>query len=51
MKRQRAQQDSIYNAKNGGVGADAEGKSKYDDGGESGRLAKNANCVANVLPK
>ena len=49
--RQRAQNHGIYDAEDGGVGANTEGEGQDGDGGEGGILAERAQGVANVGEK
>ena len=49
--RKRAQQDSVDEAEDGGVGADAEGESENGDGGEAWRLAEHPQPESEVLKK
>src|SRR5207244_7464955 len=46
-----SQKDGIYNAENGGVGADAEGKSENRNGGEAGFVGQHAQAEAQILPQ
>ena len=46
---QRAQNDGIDHAEDGGVGADAEGQRERGDDGEAGTLAQGARGVAQIL--
>ena len=48
--RERSQQDSVDQAEDSGVRADAEGKGEDGDGGEPRRLAQHANGKAQILP-
>src|SRR5215470_8007787 len=49
--RQRAKESRVNQAKDGGVGADAEGEGKHGDGGEAGRFAEHAEGEAQILQK
>ena len=48
---QRAQQDRVDDAKDGGVGADAEGERDDRHGREAGVLRQHAQAVSHVLKK
>src|SRR5277367_3008520 len=49
FERERAQQDGVHDAEDGGVGADAEGKSEDGDGREAGRFRERADGIFQVL--
>ena len=48
-EREVAQEHGVDHAEDGGIGADAEGQRQDRDGGEAGRLAEQAEPVAEVL--